>query len=269
MDRQMKARPHSVMVIAWVLIVQGLIAIGLTPLVWRMVFQKAHRIEELMARSSIPLPVQIVLSLLGVLVTLASGAGVFYGRNWGRVLYVTWSVIRFLLGLATSPMKPSMVRMVPGLVLFLVVVFVLFRKRASRYFAGTERTPIPEIAAPDPGGQDVSGLTDEQLERRTLRWHGAGLLLALGNLAAVFLGVFVVDLPVDDYSLGMFLFTLFLLCVGHGLLALVYRLVTGVLGLALPPLRRYGGLGTIAIAVLPWAEWLALNVLAVTGPRPW
>jgi hypothetical protein len=221
-----------------------------------------------MARSSIPLPVQDVLSLLGALLTLASGVGVFYGRSWGRVLYVAWSVIRFLLGLATSPMNRGLVSMAPGLVLFLIVAFFLFRKRASLYFAGTERIPIPEAAAPDRGGQDFSGLTDEPLERRNHRWHWAGLLLALGNLAAAFLG-FVVDVPVDGYTRGMFLFSLFLLCGFHAGLAGVYRLVAGMLGLALPPLRRYGGLGTIVIAVLPWAVWLALNVLAVAGPRPW
>jgi hypothetical protein len=265
----MKVRPLSITVIAWLLVVMGLIAIGLTPLAWNVVLgQRPYAIEELMARSSIPLPVQNVLSLLGALVTLASGVGVFYGRSWGRVLYVAWSVIRFLLGLATSPMKLGLVSMAPGLVLFLIVAFFLFRKRASLNFAGTERSPIPETAAPDRGGQDVSGLNDERLERRNLRWHRAGLLLALCNLAAVFLGV-AVEVPVDDYTRGMFLFSLFLLCGFHAGLAGVYRLVVGVLGLALSPVRRYGGLGTIVIALLPWPVWLALNVLAIAGPRPW
>jgi len=192
----MKIRPLSITVIAWVLIVMGLIAIGLTPLAWNVVLrQRPYAIEELMARSSIPLPVQNVLSLLGALVTLASGVGVFYGRSWGRVLYVAWSVIRFLPGLATSPMKWGLVSMAPGLVLFSIVAFFLFRKSASLYFGETERSPIPETAAPDGGGQDVCGLTDERFERRNLRWHRAGVLLALCNLAAVFLGV-VVDVPV-------------------------------------------------------------------------
>jgi hypothetical protein len=62
----------------------------------------------------------------------------------------------------------------------------------------------------------------------------------------------VVDVPVDDSTRANFLFSLFLLCGFPGGLAGVYRLVAGVLGLALPPVRRYGGLGTIVIALLPW-----------------
>jgi hypothetical protein len=107
-----------------------------------------------------------------------------------------------------------------------------------------------------------------QLERRNLHWHWTGLLLTLSNLAAVFLG-FVVDVPVDDSTRANFLFSLFLLCGFHAGLAGVYRLVAGVLGLALPPVRRYGGLGTIVIALLPWPVRLALNVLAVIGSWPW
>ena len=52
-------------------------------------------------------------------------------------------------------------------------------------------------------------------------------------------------------------------------LAGVYRVVSAVLGLAVPRMRRYGGMGTITLAALPWAEWRVLNVLAVTGPSPW
>ena len=79
----------------------------------------------------------------------------------------------------------------------------------------------------------------------------------------------MVDVPVDDSTRANFLFSLFLLCGLHAGLAGVYRLVAGVLGLALPPVRRYGGLGTIVIALLPWPVSLALNVLAVIGSWPW
>ena len=79
----------------------------------------------------------------------------------------------------------------------------------------------------------------------------------------------MVDVPVDDSTRANFLFSLFLLCGLHAGLAGVYRLVAGVLGLALPPVRRYGGLATIVIALLPWPVSLALNVLAVIGSWPW
>jgi hypothetical protein len=123
----MKPRPTSITVIAWILIVTAAIS-----LVTSTVSLNNPLVEELMAKSQIPVPAQYVMLYLGLMVQLASCIGMLKGQNWGRWLYVIWGAIGAMIGLATSPMK---VMMIPGILFFLVVVFFLFRPVANRYFA--------------------------------------------------------------------------------------------------------------------------------------
>ena len=122
----MKIRPTSVTVIAWILIVIGGISLISSTL---LLNNTAAR--ELMARSSLPLSVQYVLLYLGLLVTIGSGIAMLKGQSWGRLLYVIWGAVGFLISVTTSPMKTAVI---PGFVVYLVVVFVLFRPKANQYF---------------------------------------------------------------------------------------------------------------------------------------
>ena len=90
--------------------------------------------KELMARSPVPLPVQYAMLYVGILVTIVSGVAMLKSLNWGRLLYVIWGVTSFVITFATSPMK---IAIIPGFLLYIVVVFFLFRPKANRYFAGT------------------------------------------------------------------------------------------------------------------------------------
>jgi hypothetical protein len=53
------------------------------------------------------------------------------GFNWGRLLYVGWSVIGIVISMLTSPLKTMML---PSLVVFALIVFFLFRPKANAYF---------------------------------------------------------------------------------------------------------------------------------------
>ncbi|RMG34499.1 MAG: hypothetical protein D6725_14190 [Planctomycetota bacterium] len=99
-------------------------------------------IRELMAKNPLPIPVQIGLAYAGSGVMFVCGLGMLGGRNWARWLYVIWNVTALAVGAVTSPWK---VMMIPGLVVFLVVVFFLFRPNATAYFT-------------HPGGCDETGL---------------------------------------------------------------------------------------------------------------
>ena len=57
------------------------------------------------------------------------------GYNWARYLYVIWSLIGFVIQIATSPVK---VMLIPGFLIFLLVTFFLFRPNANAFFAPTE-----------------------------------------------------------------------------------------------------------------------------------
>ena len=125
----MKPRPTSITVISWILIVMGVIS-----LITATAALTNPMAKELMARSPVPLPVQYAMLYVGILVTIVSGVAMLKSLNWGRLLYVIWGVTSFVITFATSPMK---IAIIPGFLLYIVVVFFLFRPKANRYFAGT------------------------------------------------------------------------------------------------------------------------------------
>ena len=125
----MKTRPTSIAVIAWILIAMGGIS-----LITSTISLNNPITKELTGRSPLPIPLQYTIMYLGLIITLVSGIAMLRGQNWARLLYVAWSIIGFVIGIVTSPMKPAMI---PGLALFLIVAFFLFRPKANEYFAGT------------------------------------------------------------------------------------------------------------------------------------
>lgn len=122
----MNQRPTSITVISWILIVIGAIS-----LISTTAMLNNATVLELMAKSPLPIPVQHALSYAGLLVTIVSGLAMLKGKNWARLLYVIWGVIGFVIGIATSPMKAAMI---PGFVIFAVIVFFLFRPKATAFF---------------------------------------------------------------------------------------------------------------------------------------
>ena len=126
----MKERPTSITVIAWILIVMAGIS-----LITSAFYLNNPTARELMSRNPIPIPVQYLMTYVGLLVTLICGIAMLKGRNWARLLYVIWSIIGFVIGIATSPIK---VAMIPGFVVFVVIVFFLFRPIANKYFTASE-----------------------------------------------------------------------------------------------------------------------------------
>jgi hypothetical protein len=134
----MKPRPTSVTVIAWILIVVGCLALITTTFSLSL---SNPQVRDLMARSPIPIPVQYVISYAGLAVMIASGVGMLKGQNWARLLYVIWTAVSILLGLATAPVR---VMLIPGVILYGVIVFFLFRPKANQYFTESEAPPAAE-----------------------------------------------------------------------------------------------------------------------------
>lgn len=123
----MNKRPTSLTIIAWILIVIGGISIISTAV---MIDNPA--VMELMRKSPLPIPLQYAMNFFGLLVMVVSGVGLLKGHNWARFLYVGWSAVGFVIGLATSPLKAALL---PSLVFLVVVAFFLFRKKANDYFS--------------------------------------------------------------------------------------------------------------------------------------
>lgn len=119
-------RPKSITVIAWILI-----AVSGISLITTTFTLNNPTVKELMSRSVIPLELQFGMLYFGLVVQLVSGIAMLKAQNWARLLYTIWTAIALVIGLATSPMKMAMI---PGAVLFVVVVFFLFRPKANEYF---------------------------------------------------------------------------------------------------------------------------------------
>lgn len=125
----MNKRPTSITVVCWVLIALAGVSIISS------VFSFNNPVtRELMSKSPIPVNIQYLIMFAGLVITLVCGIAMLKGRNWARLLYVGWSVTAFIIGLATSPMKAMLI---PGLIIFIIFAFFLFRPKANAYFKAT------------------------------------------------------------------------------------------------------------------------------------
>lgn len=127
---EMNTRPTSVTVIAWFLLIIGVISAVLT-----VAMIDNPIVIDLMKKSPLPVSLQYAIAIAGLLVMMVSGAAMLKGRNWARLLYVIWSALGLLIGLATSPVKASLF---PGLVFLAIVTFFLFRPKANNFFSQTK-----------------------------------------------------------------------------------------------------------------------------------
>jgi len=88
-------------------------------------------LQEMMGRSPIPVFVQYIMMYLGMSIILISGFAILKGKNWGRSIYIVWSVISLVVGIATTAVQFNIIR---GIVGFLIITFFLFRPKANEYF---------------------------------------------------------------------------------------------------------------------------------------
>lgn len=122
----MNKRPTPITIIAWFLI-----AIGGISIISTTAMINNPQVIELMQKSPLPASVQYALNYIGLSIMMVSGYGMLKGFNWARLLYVIWTIISFVIGFATSPMKAMML---PGLVIFGIIVFFLYRPQATAFF---------------------------------------------------------------------------------------------------------------------------------------
>lgn len=127
----MSKRPRPITVISWIFIVFGSIALlaGLLP---NVNTTAAQRVAELKGHWYVHV-VRVVMVLGGVFM--------LYGFNWARWLLVGWLAFHVIIGVLHSPFQ-----LLVHSLLFVVVVYFLFRPPASAYFRGTRSEPprIPE-----------------------------------------------------------------------------------------------------------------------------
>jgi hypothetical protein len=87
---------------------------------------------EIMAKNPLPISIQIAIMYAGILITIVSGIAMLKRQNRARFLYIIWGAVSFVIGILTSPIK---VAMIPSVVIFVIIVFFLFRPKANEYFS--------------------------------------------------------------------------------------------------------------------------------------
>lgn len=126
--RDVKKRPITVAVIGWVFI--GIGAVGLVRGLWPLMGLAAPG-SGVKAESE---PLRDALYVLASgLVAGVGGAFAIRGRNWARWLLVAWMGFHIVLSLLHSATK-----LIVHCALFGVILWYLFRPRASEYFRGTD-----------------------------------------------------------------------------------------------------------------------------------
>jgi len=123
----MRKRPLSLTVIGWMLIVMGIFSMFATS-----ANLKNPKVIEYMSQSPLPLSLQYAILALGVMIMTISGLGILKGKNWARLLYAGWGLFSFLMSLVIGTMQASML---PGLIIFLIIAYFLFRPDAHAYFS--------------------------------------------------------------------------------------------------------------------------------------
>ncbi|WP_363504340.1 hypothetical protein [Burkholderia sp. LMU1-1-1.1] len=126
----MMKRPTSVSIIAWFLIATSLISV-----ITSYTSLDNPIAQELMAKNLLPLSVQYVMLYFGLAISVASGVAMLKGWNWGRTLYVAWSVFGLVIGLVTSPMK---LVLIPSAIVLAIIVFFLYRPKVNAFFSSRQ-----------------------------------------------------------------------------------------------------------------------------------
>ena len=130
----MAARPLSVTLIGWILIILGFIRL------WGLVFilesvlandpQNAQRFSIM----PLPIPTQLFILLLGTGITLLAGIYVLGGAHWARMLWSIWCVLLFMLNLIIVPNRGLFTL---GLLFEMLILFLLFMPKANAFFLQT------------------------------------------------------------------------------------------------------------------------------------
>lgn len=125
----MANRPLSITVIAWFSIVVGALSLASD-----FITLTGLTTHESIGRAAVPIPIQHAMALTGGAVSLMCGYFLLHGKNWAQWLFVIWYTIQHEYGLLVYPI--SLAR-IPGIIIFLVFTYFLYRAQASAYFAWT------------------------------------------------------------------------------------------------------------------------------------
>ena len=142
----MTARPLSVSIVAWLLIVVGTIAlVTMTVMIVginTIVTSDAVAAQQLRDKAVLPLEVLFAILLLGTAIVPIAGIAMLNQKNWGRWLYVVGNPAVTAVGFAIGASE----NMIPSIIFYVIATFFLFLPRANAYFSGAPTARAAPVA---------------------------------------------------------------------------------------------------------------------------
>ena len=129
----MNQRPRSVSIVAWMIIILSAIT-----LIKAATWLNNPAFKDALAQSPLPAPVQLGIAFIGPVLAIIAAIAILKGRSWGRLLYIVLGAIRLAVGILVASSKATML---PELVIYSVIIFVLYRPEAKEFF-GDARAAI-------------------------------------------------------------------------------------------------------------------------------
>ncbi|MBJ9966993.1 hypothetical protein LGM43_30400 [Burkholderia seminalis] len=124
-------RPISLTILAWVIIVTNAITCVYTPFSIGMPTTQA-----LMSHYLLPVWATFAISMIIEVANVVIGIAILKGREWSRNAYIVTFVIGIAFSLINLPASMLAV-LIPGVLLFALFVYLLFRRPATAYFRQT------------------------------------------------------------------------------------------------------------------------------------
>lgn len=118
-------RPMFVTVFASFLIVMSLLSVGVMTL-----SHNYSDMQEVIRQMPLLLGIHIAGGW-GTVINIVAGIAMLRAKNWGRWLYVLCGSAGMVFNITASPDKPMLLY---GMVLFICIVYFLFRSRTHFYF---------------------------------------------------------------------------------------------------------------------------------------
>ena len=132
--RNFVARPESVTVIAWLLIIFSVFDSLACAVTWSM--RDLPAIQSLLTAYRVPFAVVLAVSVAGVAVYLLCAVALLLRQGWARHVYIVSALI--LAGFSAWASPWPLFALTPSLVFPLLATVFLYRPAANRWFEAQE-----------------------------------------------------------------------------------------------------------------------------------
>jgi hypothetical protein len=134
----MISRPTSITIVGRLLAILGALGAGVTGVTLILIptiLKNSVMLQQMLGQSPKFALANLVLSFIDACITLACGIGLLRRKNWARYVLLGWWLVGFVFDVIVSNIGAEPLWSVfLSLLIFLVIVYLLFRPIATRYF---------------------------------------------------------------------------------------------------------------------------------------